>query len=48
MGADPWGHSLKLLMGAVVAGGAVVLGIMQYMQKQVTKIMDANLCISFV
>jgi len=32
-GADYWGHSLKLLMGAVVAGGAVVVGIMAYMQK---------------
>ena len=29
------GHSLKLLMAAVVAGGAVVMGLMGYMQTQV-------------
>ena len=32
-GADYWGHSLKLLMAAVVAGGGVVMGLMAYMQK---------------
>jgi AAA family ATP:ADP antiporter len=32
-GADYWGHSLKMLMGAVVAGGAVVVSLMMYMQK---------------
>lgn len=31
-GTDLWGHSLKLLMGAVVGGGAVVIAIMAYMQ----------------
>lgn len=35
VGADLWGHSLKLLMGAVVAGGGVIMGLMAYMQKQV-------------
>lgn len=34
-GTDYWGHSLKLLMGAVVAGGGVVMGIMKYMQSAV-------------
>lgn len=33
VGADPWGHSLKLLMSAVVGGGAVVIGLMAYMQR---------------
>lgn len=32
-GADYWGHSLKMLMGAVVGGGAVVIALMMYMQK---------------
>jgi len=32
---DQWGHSLKLLMTAVVAGGAVVMALMAYMQGQV-------------
>jgi ATP:ADP antiporter, AAA family len=27
-GADPWGLSLKYLMGAVLAGGGLVLAIM--------------------
>jgi AAA family ATP:ADP antiporter len=31
-GTDAWGHSLKLLMGAVLAGGGIVLGLMAYMQ----------------
>jgi AAA family ATP:ADP antiporter len=32
---DAWGYSLKLLMGAVVAGGGLILGIYNYMQRQV-------------
>ena len=32
-GTDYWGHSLKMLMGAVVGGGAVVVALMAYMQK---------------
>jgi AAA family ATP:ADP antiporter len=35
-GTDPWGHSLKLLMGAVLAGGGVVIGLMAYMQNFVS------------
>lgn len=35
LGTDAWGHSLKLLMGAVSAGGAIILALMLYMQKQV-------------
>lgn len=35
VGTDLWGHSLKLLMAAVVAGGGVVMGLMGYMQTQV-------------
>ena len=34
-GADYWGHSLKLLMSAVVGGGGVVMALMAYMQKSV-------------
>ena len=37
-GTDLWGHSLKLLMTAVVAGGAVVMAFMAYMQGQVNNI----------
>jgi hypothetical protein len=32
IGVDPWGHSLKLLMAAVMAGGGVVMGLMAFMQ----------------
>jgi AAA family ATP:ADP antiporter len=35
VGADPWGYSLKLLMGAVMGGGAIILAIMAYMQNYV-------------
>ena len=35
IGADPWGHSLKLLMGAVMGGGAVIVALMAYMQTNV-------------
>lgn len=35
LGADAWGHSLKLLMAAVMAGGAMVMGLMAFMQKAV-------------
>ena len=35
IGADPWGHSLKLLMAAVVGGGGLVMGLMAYMQREV-------------
>ena len=34
-GTDHWGYSLKLLMGAVLAGGGIVLGLMAYMQNYV-------------
>ena len=34
-GVDKWGHSLKLLMAAVVAGGATLLGIFEFMQQKV-------------
>lgn len=32
---DAWGHSLKLLMGAVVGGGALIMGLYNYMQREV-------------
>ena len=32
-GIDPWGMSLKYLMGAVVAGGSMMLALFTYMQK---------------
>jgi ATP:ADP antiporter, AAA family len=35
MVVDPWGRSLKLLMGAVVASGAIIMSLMAYMQTQV-------------
>lgn len=35
LGADVWGNSLKLLMAAVVGGGAVIMGLMAFMQSQV-------------
>jgi AAA family ATP:ADP antiporter len=35
VGADLWAHSLKLLMGAVVAGGGVIMALMAYMQTSV-------------
>jgi AAA family ATP:ADP antiporter len=34
-GVDGWGHSLKLLMGGVVAGGAMMLGLYEFVQRQV-------------
>lgn len=34
-GTDLWGHSLKRLMAAVVAGGAIVMALMAFMQGQV-------------
>lgn len=34
-GTDLWGHSLKLLMGAVVAAGGIIMGLMAYMQNNV-------------
>ena len=34
-GVDGWGHSLKLLMGGVVAGGVTMLGLYEYVQRQV-------------
>lgn len=34
-GVDAWGNSLKLLMGAVGVGGAIVVGLMAYMQNAV-------------
>jgi AAA family ATP:ADP antiporter len=44
VGADPWGHALKLLMGAVVAGGAVILGTFTYIQKKVPIAHISSLC----
>jgi len=35
LGADVWGNSLNLLMAAVVGGGAVIMGLMAFMQSQV-------------
>jgi AAA family ATP:ADP antiporter len=35
VGGDHWGNSLKLLMGAVVAGGALVMSLYAYMQRSV-------------
>ncbi len=35
-GTDYWGHSLKLLMGAVLTGGGIVMALMAYMQNFVT------------
>ena len=34
-GTDLWGNSLKLLMGAVVGCGALIMAIMAWMQKSV-------------
>ena len=34
-GIDPWGMSLKYLMGAVVASGSCLVGIFSYMQRKV-------------
>jgi len=34
-GIDPWAVSLKYLMGAVVAGGTCMLGLFNYMQRNV-------------
>jgi AAA family ATP:ADP antiporter len=34
-GVDPWGYSLKLLMGGVLASGLVLLAAFQYMQRKV-------------
>lgn len=34
-GVDPWVNSLNWLMSAVVAGGAMILGLMKFMQTQV-------------
>ena len=33
---DHWGRSLNLLMGAVVAGGGLVMSLYAYMQKYVS------------
>jgi AAA family ATP:ADP antiporter len=35
VGVDPWGHSLKLLMGAVLGCGGVILAIFNWMQRRV-------------
>jgi ATP:ADP antiporter, AAA family len=35
MGVDKWGHSLKLLMAAVVASGASLLGVFEYIEQKV-------------
>merc|ERR1712232_1253437 len=35
VGVDPWGVSLKYLMGAVLASGAAMIGIFSYMQRKV-------------
>jgi len=37
-GTDLWGHSLKLLMAAVVAGGGVVMALMGFMQSKVRQV----------
>jgi AAA family ATP:ADP antiporter len=34
-GVDPWGLSLKYLMGAVIASGGVMLGTFSFMQRNV-------------
>ena len=34
-GVDGWGHSLKLLMGGVLAGGVTMLGLYEFVQRQV-------------
>jgi len=34
-GIDPWGMSLKYLMGAVVAGGGAMIGLFSHMQRNV-------------
>ncbi|KAL7551046.1 hypothetical protein ACHAWF_014284, partial [Thalassiosira exigua] len=34
-GVDPWGASLKYLMGAVVASGGCLVGLFSYMQRKV-------------
>ena len=35
VGTDLWGNSLKLLMGAVVGCGGLIMAIMAWMQKSV-------------
>jgi len=42
---DPWGRSLKMLMGAVTVSGCGILGLYRYMQKEVLtdpECMDAS------
>ena len=34
-GVDPWGASLKYLMGAILAGGGAMLGLFTHMQRNV-------------
>jgi AAA family ATP:ADP antiporter len=34
-GVDPWGVSLKYLMGAIIAGGGAMLGLFSHMQRNV-------------
>lgn len=41
-GVDAWAVSLKYLMGAVLAGGGVVLGSFRYMQKHVVPTLAKN------
>lgn len=41
VGTDLWGHSLKLLMAAVVAGGGVVMALMGFMQSKVSQSLRA-------
>merc|ERR1711976_545948 len=35
VGVDPWGVSLKYLMGAIIAGGTAMLGLFSHMQRNV-------------
>ena len=45
-GVDKWGHSLKLLMTAVVGGGFTLLGIFEFMQRKVSAIpTSVSLCV---
>lgn len=41
-GVDAWAVSLKYLMGAVLAGGGVVLATFQYMQKNIVPEMQGS------
>ena len=46
VGTDAWGYSLKLLMGAVIGSGAMIIGIMKYIQTKVLTDPEVELPVS--